>query len=70
MAAWSGQYVLRSHLKYMLDTGANITNGYHCGYISPIPSSEFNGQLRKEDFKVFIEAISNDIIPYTHIKLI
>jgi len=67
-AVWSGQHVLRSHLRYMLDTGANITNGYHCGYISPIPSIEFNNQLTKEDFRVFIEAISNDIINWESLE--
>ncbi|WP_243577860.1 hypothetical protein [Clostridium minihomine] len=61
-AIWSGQHVLLSHLRHMTDTGANITHGHHCGYISPIPSIEFNNVLSHADFRVFIEAISNDII--------
>lgn len=31
---WGGQYVIPMHLKNIND--ADITNGYHCGYISPV----------------------------------
>ncbi|WP_283610494.1 hypothetical protein [Faecalispora anaeroviscerum] len=66
-AVWSGQHILLSHLQQMQNTGANITHGHHCGYISPIPSLEFNSTLTKEDFRSFIEAISNDIVNWdTH----
>ena len=27
-----------------------MTNGYHCGYISPIPYLEFDHILSEEDF--------------------
>ncbi|XOQ47581.1 MAG: Glycosyltransferase family 1 protein [Eubacteriales bacterium] len=59
-AVWGGQHVLKTHLEYIKN--ADITNGYHCGYISPIPQITFNDTLKKEDFKQFIEALSNDII--------
>lgn len=57
---WGGQHVLSNHLKYIKD--ADITNGHHCGYISPIPYIEFNDTMTEDDFRLFIEAISNDII--------
>lgn len=57
---WGGQHVLSNHLKYIKD--ADITNGHHCGYISPIPHIEFNDTMTEDDFRLFIEAISNDII--------
>lgn len=63
---WSGQQVFISHLKEIGD--ADYTNGFHCGYISPIPQIRFNRVLEEEDFKLFIEAISNDIINWTSIK--
>lgn len=69
-AIWSGQHVLLSHLQQMMDTGANITHGHHCGYISPIPSIEFSSSLTKEDFRTFIEAISNDIINWQSLELL
>ena len=59
-AIWGGQQVLSTHLKYIKD--ADITNGHHCGYISPIPYIEFNDIMTESDFRLFIEAISNDII--------
>ncbi|MEA4813748.1 MAG: hypothetical protein VB112_02405, partial [Oscillospiraceae bacterium] len=60
---WSGQQVFISHLKEI--GNADYTNGFHCGYISPIPQIKFNKVLDEENFKFFIEAISNDIINWT-----
>ena len=36
VALWSGQHVIEAHVKYL--RFADVTNGYHCGYISPLPS--------------------------------
>ncbi len=65
---WSGQHVLKTHLDNIRE--ADITHGHHCGYISPIPFLEFNEQLREDDFRAFIEAISNDIVNWNNIKRI
>jgi len=64
-AIWGGQHVLPIHLKYI--QRADITHGHHCGYISPIPYVEFNDTMTEEDFRSFIEAISNDIINWDNI---
>ena len=64
-AVWSGQFVLATHLKYIGD--ADVTHGYHCGYISPIPCLEFKNGLTEEIFKCFIQSISNDIINWDSI---
>ena len=61
-AVWSGQHVISSHLKYI--NRADITHGYHCGYVSPIPYIEFNEVLSEDVFREFIESISNDIIKW------
>ena len=63
---WKGQQVLASHLEAI--KGADITHGHHCGYISPIPQIEFNDILTEDDFRLFIETISNDIINWDSIK--
>ena len=47
---------------------ANVTIGYHCGYISPIPHIDFNEKFTEQDLKEFIEVISNDIISWESIK--
>ncbi|HXR84681.1 MAG TPA: hypothetical protein VN722_10250 [Hanamia sp.] len=63
---WMGQSVLATHLKY--NAAADITHGHHCGYISPIPYISFNDVLTEHDFKLFIEAISNEIISWDVVK--
>lgn len=63
---WKGQQVLMTHLKSI--GSADITHGYHCGYVSPIPQIQFNSVLSEKDFKLFIETISNDIISWDSIK--
>ena len=65
---WGGQHILLDHLKYI--TQADITHGHHCGYVSPIPYMEFNDTMKEEDFSLFIEAISNDIVNWNTLKKI
>lgn len=63
---WSGQPVMLEHLTHI--PGADITHGHHCGYISPIPQIRFNEVLNEEAFRLFIEAISNDIVNWDTIR--
>ena len=65
-ALWSGQHVLETHLRNIKN--ADITYGYHCGYISPIPFIEFSDVLTEETFRRFVQAISNDIVTWETIK--
>ncbi len=65
-AIWGGQHVLKTHLQNIFN--ADITYGYHCGYISPIPYIEFTDILREDDFRIFIQAISNDIVNWENTK--
>lgn len=63
---WKGQEVLSTHISNIKD--ADMTHGHHCGYISPIPYLDFNDKLSEDDFKIFIESISNDIINWESVK--
>lgn len=63
---WKGQEVLSMHIEQLKH--ADMTHGYHCGYISPIPHFRFNEHLSEDQFRIFIESISNDIINWTSIK--
>jgi hypothetical protein len=63
---WMGQSVVGTHLRFIQD--ADITHGHHCGYISPIPFIKFNSLLQENDFKDFIDAISNDIVSWDKVK--
>ena len=49
---------------------ADITHGSHCGYISPIPYLEFDDTMSEEDFHVFVEAISNELVMSDGLKVI
>lgn len=65
-ALWSGQHVLKTHLENIKN--ADITCGHHCGYISPIPSVEYSDIMTENDFCMFIQAISNDIVNWENIN--
>lgn len=65
-ALWGGQDILSNHIKHI--TQADITHGHHCGYVSPVPFVEFNNILKEDDFRSFIEAISNEIINWDTLK--
>ena len=67
-AIWSGQDILSTHLKNI--TRADITHGNHCGYISPVPYLEFNDKMMETDFRLFIEAISNEILNWDNLMKI
>ncbi len=63
---WIPQDNLLKHLEHIDD--ADITIGYHCGYISPIPYVELEEEISEEDFKNYIEAISNEIVSWDSVK--
>lgn len=63
---WGGQYVLPMHLQDI--EHVDITNGYHCGCVSPIPQIEFNDIMTESVFETFIGAISNDIVSWDSMK--
>jgi len=63
---WKGQEVLSTHISNIKNV--DMTHGHHCGYISPIPYLDFNDKLSEDEFRIFIESISNDIINWDSIK--
>ena len=63
---WSGQHIILSHLLEI--PNADYTNGLHCGYVSPIPQIPFCEDFTEDDFRSFIEAISNDIINWDNMR--
>lgn len=67
-ALWGGQQVLPNHIANIGQ--ADLTHGYHCGYISPIPYMEYSDQLTETDFRILIEAISNDILNWDKVKTV
>ena len=64
------EWIPQDNIKIHLDNiaKADITIGHHCGYISPIPYVELGEEIEEDDFRKYIEAISNDIVSWESIK--
>lgn len=63
---WKGQEVLTTHIQNI--QFADMTHGHHCGYVSPIPHMMFDETFSENDFRTFIEAVSNDIVTWDSVK--
>ena len=63
---WKEQDNIAMHLNYI--ENSDVTIGYHCGYISPIPYVELNEDIDEDLFKQYIEAISNEVVSWESIK--
>lgn len=63
---WEKQDNILQHLKYI--ENADLTMGYRCGNMSPIPYIEYDNKLEEEDFKNYIDGVSNEAISWEKIK--
>lgn len=65
-AVWSGQNVFNEHITALRD--ADVTNGFHCGYISPIPCFHFDSDAEQAAFRELIEGVSNDAVNWKNVS--
>lgn len=63
---WIKQKNVLQHLKYI--ENADITFGYRCGMINPLPYVQFNDTLTKDVYKDFVEALENDAVSWDRIQ--
>ncbi|ARP50810.1 hypothetical protein [Caproicibacterium sp. XB2] len=63
---WSGQHVMEEHIKYL--QFSDITYGYHCGYLTPVPAIEFDGILPENIFHQFTDALSSDVLKWEDVS--
>lgn len=63
---WKEQCNIKEHLKNIMNN--DITIGYRCGYDAPIPYIEYDNTVTEEDFKDFIDGISNEVIHWKSIQ--
>lgn len=63
---WKEQDNIIKHLETIQD--ADVSIGYHCGYISPIPYFELNEEIDEVVLKSYIEAVSNELVDWKTIK--
>ena len=65
---WQMQDNVLKHIETMEKYNADVTIGYHCGYISPIPYMNFENEENEQAINHFIKAISNEIVTWESIK--
>ncbi len=65
---WKMQDNLLKHIEYMENENADLTIGYHCGYISPIPYMSYETPEEEKVITDFIESISNEVVSWKSIK--
>lgn len=63
---WIKQKNVLQHLKYI--ENADITFGYRCGMINPLPYVQFNDTLTKDVYKDFVEALENDAVSWDRVQ--
>ena len=57
---WVKQPDILQHLKYI--EKADVTMGYRCGFMNPLPYIEYNDEIQEEDYKKFIDGLENEVI--------
>ena len=65
---WKMQENILKHIEAMEKYNADVTIGYHCGYISPIPYMNLEKKENEKALNDFIKAISNEIVTWEEIK--
>jgi len=65
---WKMQDNLLRHIEHMENENADVTIGYHCGYISPIPYMNYDTPEEEKVITDFIESISNEVVTWKSIK--
>ncbi len=63
---WIKQDDILQHLKNIAN--ADVTVGYRCGNMSPVPKIEYNNIITEEDFKHYIDGISNEAVTWEKVK--
>lgn len=63
---WLKQDNLLAHLNNI--ENVEVTMGYRCGIMFPIPYVEFKNEDQEQDFRKYIDAISNEAISWEKIK--
>lgn len=65
---WVEQKNILQHLKNI--DKADVTYGYRCGIINPLPYIEYNKVITEDVYKRFIEAVENEVVSWEKIKKI
>ena len=57
---WIKQANVLEHIKHIEDV--DVTFGYRCGFMNPLPYIEYDENIQEEDYKKFIDGLENEVI--------
>lgn len=63
---WLKQQNVLQHLKYI--ENADLTYGYRCGMINPLPYVKYDNIVTESIYKKFIEALENEVISWEKLQ--
>lgn len=63
---WVKQKNILQHIKNI--ENAEVTTGYRCGMMNPIPYIQYNDEIKESDYKNFIDALENEVISWEKIQ--
>ena len=63
---WFKQPTIKQHI--MNIKNVDITCGDRCGVMNPVPYIEYNETLQEEEYKAFINGISNEVITWEYVE--
>lgn len=63
---WIKQANILQHIKNI--ENVEVTYGYRCGIINPLPYIEYNNIITEKIFKQFIEGLENEVISWDKLK--
>ena len=63
---WKPQTNVLEHIKNIED--AEVTMGYRCGFMNPIPYINYNDEVTEADYKAFIDGLENEVVNWEKVK--
>ena len=57
---WMKQANVLEHIKHI--DKADVTMGYRCGFMNPLPYIEYDENIKEEDYKKFIDGLENEVM--------
>ena len=64
---WEKQKNVLQHIKHIKD--ADVTYGYRCGMINPLPAVEYNDIITENIYRKFVDAIENEVISWDKVQI-
>lgn len=63
---WIKQKNILEHMKHI--ENVDVTYGYRCGMMNPIPYIQYTEDIKEEDYKHFIDGLENEVISWEKIQ--